>query len=218
MKAIPNSKNENAIINIKGNIPNIPINPDFNILNVKPLNINNNICPANTLAANLRPSDTFLAIKDIVSIITNKGNKAKGQPWGTNNPKNFILCILTPKNKVPITIPKLHEKVSIKWLVVEKLYGIKPIKLLTSININNVYIKGKYTCPFVLLIWFVTTLNIVSYKHSLNNFQSVYINKLEYLLIDPYIYAIITVDNIIYIYILVKAKCILNNIGKSKAM
>jgi len=114
MKAIPSSKKENAIINIKGNIPNIPINPDFNILNVNPLNINNNICPANILAANLKPKDTFLAIKDIVSIITNNGNNGKGQPCGTNNPKNLILCMLTPKNTVPITIPKLQEKVNIK--------------------------------------------------------------------------------------------------------
>src|ERR1700710_624903 len=121
MKAIPNSKKENAIINIKGNIPNIPINPDFNILNVNPLNINNNICPANTLAANLKPNDIFLAINDIVSIITNNGNKNKGQPCGTNNPKNLRLCILTPKNNVPITIPKLQENVNMKWLVVEKL-------------------------------------------------------------------------------------------------
>jgi len=114
MNAIPNSKKENAIINIKGNIPKIPINPDFKILNVNPLNINNNICPANTLAANLKPKDIFLAIKEIVSIITNNGNKNKGQPCGTNKPKNFILCILTPKNTVPIIIPKLQEKVNIK--------------------------------------------------------------------------------------------------------
>src|ERR1700712_3025061 len=114
MKAIPNSKKENAIINIKGNIPNIPINPDFSILNVNPLNMNNNICPANTLAANLNPNDMFLAINEIVSIITNNGNKNKGHPWGTNKPKNLILCILTPKNTVPITIPKLHENVNIK--------------------------------------------------------------------------------------------------------
>jgi len=50
---------------------------------------------------------------------------------------------------------------------------------------NNVYIKGKYICPLVLFIWLVTTLYIVSYKDSLNNPQFVYINVLEYLLIDP---------------------------------
>jgi hypothetical protein len=66
------------------------------------------------LAANLSPNEIFLAIKEIVSIITNKGNKNKGQPCGTNNPKNFNLCILVPNNTVPITIVKLQEKAKIK--------------------------------------------------------------------------------------------------------
>jgi hypothetical protein len=89
MKAIPNSKKEKAIINISGNIPKTPITPALNILKVKPLKIFNNICPANILAANLRPNDMFLDTYDINSIIIKKGTKAKGQPCGTNKPKNF---------------------------------------------------------------------------------------------------------------------------------
>lgn len=101
-------------MNNKGKKPKIPINPALNILKVNPLNINNNICPANILAASLSPNDIFLAIKDIVSINTNKGNKAKGQPLGTNNAKNLILCILVPNITVPKTIVKLHENANKK--------------------------------------------------------------------------------------------------------
>jgi hypothetical protein len=43
-------------------------------------------------APNLRPSDTFLDKYDINSIKTNRGNKAKGQPAGTNKEKNSEPC------------------------------------------------------------------------------------------------------------------------------
>ena len=61
---------------------------------------------------------------------------------------------------------KLKENVNIKWLVDAKLYGTIPIKLFTKINMNRVYIKGKYICPFVGFIWFVTILWIVAYRVS----------------------------------------------------
>ena len=41
------------------------------------------------LAANLKPSDTFLARYDMNSINTNKGNNANGQPAGTKNEKKI---------------------------------------------------------------------------------------------------------------------------------
>ena len=44
------------------------------------------------LAPNLRPKETFLDKYDINSIKTNKGNKAKGQPAGTNKEKNSNPC------------------------------------------------------------------------------------------------------------------------------
>lgn len=149
-------------MNNKGKIPKIPNIPALKIFNVSPLKINNNIWPAKTLAANLSPKDIFLAKKEIVSINTKNGNRNKGHPTGTNNPKNLKLCIVIPSKIVPITIVKLQEKASIKWLVVEKLYGISPIKLFISININNAKINGKYNCPLNLSIWFTTTLFIVS--------------------------------------------------------
>jgi len=45
---------------------------------------------------------------------TNKGNKAKGQPAGTNNEKNFNPCFWNPKIVAPNTIVKLRKKVKTK--------------------------------------------------------------------------------------------------------
>ena len=62
MNAIPSSRPENAIINAKGNRPKKKnMNPEVIILYVKPLNIFKSMCPDNIFAANLKPSDTFLA-------------------------------------------------------------------------------------------------------------------------------------------------------------
>ncbi len=66
MKAIPNSRPQNAIMNISGNKPkkkNTML--EAIILNVNPLNILSNMCPDNILAANLNPNDTFLAKYEI---------------------------------------------------------------------------------------------------------------------------------------------------------
>lgn len=115
MKAIANSNEEKAIIKVKGNKPTKKnINPEFIILNVNPLKMLSNICPAKTLAANLNPNETFLAKYEINSIKTNIGTNPKGQPAGTNKLKNFKLCSLNPKNVAPITTEKLIEKVKIK--------------------------------------------------------------------------------------------------------
>jgi hypothetical protein len=66
------------------------------------------------LAANLKPNEIFLAKYDINSINTNKGNKAKGQPDGTNKEKNFKPCLLNPNIVAPKTIVKLNENVNAK--------------------------------------------------------------------------------------------------------
>lgn len=71
---------------------------------------------------------------------------------------------------------KLNENVNIKCDVEAKLYGTIPIKLFINININKPYIKGKYICPDLLLIWFITILCIVAYKVSFNNDQLLVIN------------------------------------------
>ncbi len=73
------------------------------------------------LAANLRPSDAFLAKYEINSINTSSGNKPKGQPEGTNNEKNFKPCFCSPKIVAPRTTVKLMKNVNIKWDVEAKL-------------------------------------------------------------------------------------------------
>lgn len=119
--------------------------------------------PLNMLAANLKPNDTFLDKYEINSIKTNKGNKAKGQPEGTNNEKNFNPCLWKPNIVAPKTTVKLIENVNIKWDVDAKLYGTNPIKLFTNINMNNTYINGKNICPLLGLIWFTTIPCTVAY-------------------------------------------------------
>ena len=88
--------------------------PDVIILYVKPARIFNSICPLKIFAANLRPSDTFLARYDINSINTSKGNRANGHPAGTNKEKNFKPCLLNPNIVEPKTTVKLIENVNIK--------------------------------------------------------------------------------------------------------
>lgn len=39
--------------------------------------------------------------------------------------------------------------VTIKWIVIVKLYGINPIKLLNKKKQNNTKINGKYFSPFI---------------------------------------------------------------------
>ena len=53
------------------------------------------------LAANLKPNEIFLAKYEMNSISTNKGNKAKGQPAGTNKEKNSNPCLLNPNIVAP---------------------------------------------------------------------------------------------------------------------
>ncbi len=107
-------------------------------------------------AANLRPKETFLAKYEMNSINTNKGNRPKGHPAGTNKEKNLRPCWLNPKKVAPNTTVKLRENVKIKCEVDAKLYGTIPIKLLINIKIKKAYINGKYFLPFREFIWFTT--------------------------------------------------------------
>ena len=79
----------------------------------------------------------YLILDQKNSIKTKRGNKAKGQPAGTNKEKNSKPCFWNPKIVAPKTIVKLSENVSIKWEVEAKLYGTIPIKLFTKIKMNN---------------------------------------------------------------------------------
>ena len=77
--------------------------------------------PLKMLAPNLSPKETFLDKYEMNSINTNKGNKAKGQPAGTNKEKNSNPCFWNPKIVEPKTIVKLIANVKTKWLVDAKL-------------------------------------------------------------------------------------------------
>ena len=66
------------------------------------------------LAANLNPNEILRAKYEINSIKTNKGNKANGQPAGTNNEKNSKPCFWNPNIVAPKTTVKLIENVKIK--------------------------------------------------------------------------------------------------------
>ena len=115
MKAIPNSNPLKAIMKANGIKPRKKnINPEVIILYVKPANMFNNICPDKILAANLSPNEIFLAKYEINSINTRTGNKANGQPAGTNKEKNFKLCLLNPNIVAPNTTVKLNENVKTK--------------------------------------------------------------------------------------------------------
>jgi hypothetical protein len=115
INAIANSNELNAIINNSGRRPTKKnTRLEVIILYVNPLNIFSNICPESTLAASLKPSETFLAKLDINSINTSKGSKASGHPAGTNKEKYFKLCSFSPNIVEPITIVKLKLNVKIK--------------------------------------------------------------------------------------------------------
>ena len=122
IRAIANSSPEKAIINNKGSAPKTKNStPELIILYVNPLKMFNNMCQLSTFAANLSPSEIFLARQEMNSINTSNGNRAKGQPEGTNKEKNFRPCKLKPKIVAPKTTVKLNEKVKTKWLVLAKL-------------------------------------------------------------------------------------------------
>ena len=115
MNAIPNSNPLKAIMKAKGIKPKKKkINPEVIILYVKPAKIFNNMCPESILAANLSPNEIFLARYEMNSIKTNKGNKPKGQPAGTNNEKNTKPCFWKPSIVAPKTTVKLRANVNIK--------------------------------------------------------------------------------------------------------
>ena len=96
-----------------------------------------NMCPLSMFAANLKPKETFLAMYDINSISTSRGNNPKGQPAGTKSEKKPNLCSIKPKKVDPKTTVKLIKNVRAKCDVGAKSYGIIPTRLLVNININK---------------------------------------------------------------------------------
>lgn len=85
---------------------------------------------------------------DTNSIGTNKGANAKCIPDGRKNPKKCNLWILRAIILIPIKRVNAKLKVTNIWLVIVKLYGIIPIKLLIIKKEKRKKINGKNCKPF----------------------------------------------------------------------
>ena len=83
----------------------------------------------------------------------------------------FRQIILTPMN-----IDKDKENVIIRWLVIVKLYGIKPLKLANNIKVKITEIKGKYFSPSTLMLS-KSNWEVVSYNVSTNTCHVLGIRK-----------------------------------------
>lgn len=97
----------------------------------------NRRCPAIILAdkrtANVPGRIIFL----IVSIITIKGINKEGVPWGTRWANICLVLLNHPKIINLNHIGKAKLKVNVIWLVLVKMYGKRPRKLLNKIRENK---------------------------------------------------------------------------------
>ena len=110
------------------------------------------MCPAIKLANNRTPKLIGLKMYETNSIGTNNKASPNEVLAGINNDNISDLWILNPIIFTPMKIENDIAKVTIKWLVIVKLYGINPIKFTNKINKNSTEIKGKYFSPFTLML------------------------------------------------------------------
>lgn len=122
------------------------------MLQEKPTITFNSVWPAIKLANNRTPKLIGRNIYDISSIGTN--NKARPNEVFAGIKKDNIwnLCLWIQIMFMPTNIEKDKVNVTIRWLVVVKLYGINPIKLLSRIKVKIREIKGKYFSPSLLML------------------------------------------------------------------
>lgn len=73
----------------------------------------------------------------IVSIITIKGMRIDGVPWGTKCANICLELFNHPNNINLIQRGRASLKVKVIWLVLVKIYGNSPKKLLKRIKENN---------------------------------------------------------------------------------
>lgn len=115
---------------------------------VFPIRVNNK-WPAIILAVSRTASVpgriTFL----IVSIHTMKGMRIPGVPWGTKCANICWVLLIHPYNINEIHRGRANVKVNVRCLVLVKIYGNKPKKLLNKINVNNEIKINVH--PFILL-------------------------------------------------------------------
>lgn len=112
-------------------------------LNVKNKIQSNRICPATMLANSRSDKLNTLKVEDKNSIKGKKNNNGVEAPCGQNSAKYFNPHSLKPINITPNHVVKPIPNVIAKWLVIVKLYGIKPIALKTKINKKMKKIYGK---------------------------------------------------------------------------
>lgn len=73
----------------------------------------------------------------IVSIITIKGIKTEGVPWGTKWANICLELLIHPNNIKLNQRGKAKVRVRVIWLVLVKIYGNNPKKLLNKIKVNK---------------------------------------------------------------------------------
>lgn len=123
-----------------------------NILQEKPTITFNKVCPAIKFANSRTPKLIGRNIYDISSIGTNSRANPKEVFAGIKKDNMWNLCLWIQIMFIPIKIEKDSVNVTMRWLVVVKLYGISPIKLLSKIKVKITEMKGKYFSPSLLIL------------------------------------------------------------------
>lgn len=131
----------------------------------------NKRCPAIILAANRIANVPGRIMFLIVSIHTINGIRTGGVPWGTRW-ANILIVLLIQPNIINLTHNgRAKANVNVKCLVLVKIYGNNPKKLLNTI-IENKEINTKVD-PFILVV-FKRILN------SLCKVKVIFIHKIWY--------------------------------------
>lgn len=94
-------------------------------------------CPAIILAESRTARVPGRMIFLIVSIKTINGINTGGVPWGTRWANICFVLLIHPKNMKLNHKGRARDSVNVMWLVLVKIYGNKPRKLLKRINVNN---------------------------------------------------------------------------------
>lgn len=94
-------------------------------------------CPAIILAESRTAKVPGRIIFLIVSIKTINGINTGGVPWGTKCANIWFVLLIHPKNMKLNHRGRAKDSVRVIWLVLVKIYGNKPRKLLKRINVNS---------------------------------------------------------------------------------
>ena len=97
----------------------------------------NSKCPAIILAESRTAKVPGRIMLLIVSINTIKGIKTGGVPCGTRWVNMCFVLLIHPKNIKLSQRGRAKERVNVIWLVLVKIYGKRPRKLLNKINVNK---------------------------------------------------------------------------------